>query len=220
MNWLIQNAEIIGTAAGFVCVWLIVRQHIVNWPLGIINNVFFLIVLAQDRLYANVGLQVVFIALGFYGWWQWLYGGANRTELPVSRLRPVYWVLYSALWLCGTVLFAWTLQEFARYMGFAPPDYVVWDSSIFAASLIAQWMLTWKKIEHWWVWIVTVNISQVFLFSIKGRYWMAGLQIAYIILSVQGYLAWRKDLDAGNHAAIGGNGAGADVVNAEARGAL
>jgi nicotinamide mononucleotide transporter len=194
MDWLTQNAEWIGTTAGFICVWLIVRQNVINWPVGIVNNAFFLIVLAQERLYANVGLQAVFIFLGFYGWWKWLYGGANRTELPVSRLRPAQFGVYALAWLAGTIALAVLLQKLARLTGLAPPSYVYWDSSITVASLLAQWMLTHKKIENWWVWIFTVNLSQIFLFSVKGRYPMAGLQIAYIILSVQGYIAWRKDL--------------------------
>lgn len=194
MEWLLQNAEGIGTAAGFVCVWLIVRQNVFTWPLGIINNALFLIVLAQDRLYANVGLQAVFIALGFYGWWKWLYGGENRTELAVSRLRPTQLGLYALAWVLGAVALALLLQQLARFAGLAPPSYVYWDSSITMASLIAQWMLTHKKIENWWVWIVAVNLSQIFLFGLKGRYLMAGLQVAYIVLSVQGYAAWRRDL--------------------------
>ena len=193
MNWLIQNAELIGTAAGFVCVWLIVRQHIVNWPVGIINNAFFLIVLAQDRLYANVGLQAISIAMGFYGWWKWLYGGENRTELPVSQLRSAQYGWYGFVWLAGTVLLAVLLQEIARQTHIAPPRFVYWDSSATIASLLAQWMLTHKKIESWWVWIFPVNLSQIFLFGANGHYLMAGLQVAYILLSVQGYKAWRKD---------------------------
>ena len=59
MNWLLKNAEIVGTAAGFLCVWLTVRQNIWNWPLGLVNNLFFLVVLAQDHLYANVGLMAI-----------------------------------------------------------------------------------------------------------------------------------------------------------------
>jgi nicotinamide mononucleotide transporter len=195
MDWLITNAEYIGTAAGFVCVWLVVRQHVWNWPIGIINNAFFLIVLAQDRLYANVGLQTIFIGLGFYGWWKWLYGGEDRTVLPVARLRPRHRVWCVAAVAAGTVALAWLLQELARRANIAPPSYVYWDSSITVASLAAQWMLTHKKIENWAVWILAVNLSQFFLFGlVKERPWMAALQVAYILLSVQGYLAWRRDL--------------------------
>jgi nicotinamide mononucleotide transporter len=186
--------ELIGTVAGFACVWLVVRQNIWNWPVGIVNNVLFLVLVAQNHLYANVGLQIVFIASGFYGWWKWLYGGANRTELPVSRLRRVYLAVYAAAWVVCAIGLAWLLQELAWRANIAPPDFVYWDSSITVASLLAQWMLTHKKIENWWVWIFAVNLSQFFLFAGKGLYLMAGLQIAYILLSLQGYLAWRKDL--------------------------
>ena len=37
------------------------------------------------RLYADMGLQVLYFALASYGWWAWLHGGKDHGELAVSR---------------------------------------------------------------------------------------------------------------------------------------
>jgi nicotinamide riboside transporter PnuC len=34
-------AELLGDATGILCVWLVARQHLWNWPIGILNNAFF-----------------------------------------------------------------------------------------------------------------------------------------------------------------------------------
>ena len=43
----------------------------------------------------RTGLQVVYVVLNAYGWYHWLYGGKNRTELPVTthpaRLGQFCW---------------------------------------------------------------------------------------------------------------------------------
>ena len=36
--------EILGFVTGALCVWLVARQHIWNWPIGICNNLLYLVV--------------------------------------------------------------------------------------------------------------------------------------------------------------------------------
>jgi nicotinamide mononucleotide transporter len=85
-------AEILGFLSGAACVWLTVKSRISNFPVGIANSAFFLVLFATSRLWADSSLQVVYIVLGFVGWWQWLHGGAHRTRLVVGR---------SPLWALG-----------------------------------------------------------------------------------------------------------------------
>ena len=73
-------AELLGFATGAIGVWLTVRSDIWNFPVGIANNVFFLVLFWTARLYADATLQLVYLALGFAGWWEWLHGGERRTR--------------------------------------------------------------------------------------------------------------------------------------------
>src|SRR5688572_9544459 len=68
-------AELLGFVTGLLTVWLVVRQHIANWPLGIANVLLLMVVFWTAGLYADAGLQVVYVLLGGYGWWQWSHGG-------------------------------------------------------------------------------------------------------------------------------------------------
>src|ERR1035437_10581176 len=77
--------EIVAAIFGVISVFLSVRQNIWSWPTAIVNVGMYIFVFFRSRLYADTGLQVVYVVLNFYGWYQWLYGGKNRTELPVSR---------------------------------------------------------------------------------------------------------------------------------------
>lgn len=104
MNWNLSWTEALGFATGAVCVWLVARQHIANWPVGIANNVFFIVLFLQAGLYADAGLQVVFIALAAYGWWTWARGGglATADALPVRRTTGAEWTWLAAAGVLGT----------------------------------------------------------------------------------------------------------------------
>ena len=77
-------AELAGFVTGIACVALAVAQRIETFPIGIANNVFFIVLFADARLFADTALQVVYIALGVMGWWVWCERGARE---PRRRSR-------------------------------------------------------------------------------------------------------------------------------------
>ena len=76
-------AELAGFVTGIACVALAVAQRIETFPVGIANNVFFIVLFADARLYADMALQVVYIVLGVMGWWVWCE--AARASRCASR---------------------------------------------------------------------------------------------------------------------------------------
>ena len=188
--------EVFGFLTGAACVALLVRQNIWNWPLGIANNLVFIVLFYRTGLYADVGLQGFYIAISIYGWWSWLRGGRNHGALAVSRVRPAMGVLL-ALAVAGiTVLLAWLLR---RYTNSTVP---VLDSLITALSLVAQFMMTRKWLENWLVWI-TANCLSVGLLIYKGLYVTSALYVVYQVLCVTGWLEWRRALKAPATSSVG-----------------
>ena len=179
--------EIFGFITGAACVALLVRQNLWNWPLGIANNLVFIVLFYRTGLYADVGLQGFYIAISLYGWWSWLHGGRDHGVLTVARVRPVVGALL-VLGVVGTTAFlTWLLR---RYTNSTVP---VLDSLITALSLVAQFMMTRKWIENWPVWIAA-NCLSVGLLIYKGLYVTSALYVVYQVLCVMGLLEWRRAL--------------------------
>jgi nicotinamide mononucleotide transporter len=181
MTWL----EIGAATFGVVSVWLSTRENIWSWPTAIVNVSLYAVVFFQARLYADMGLQVVYLLLSCYGWYEWLYGGAQRTELTVSRasrrLLGILVVLNVATW----VTLSFTLD---RYTDAVLP----WlDSLLTTTSLVAQWMMTRKILENWLVWIA-VDIVYVPMFIARGLYPTALLYGIFLVLALMGYRDWKK----------------------------
>src|SRR6185436_4626012 len=83
--------EIAAVAFTLVNVWLAVKENIWCWPFGIVGVVLYAVVNYQAKFYANAGLQIVYLVLSIHGWYEWLHGGVNRTELRMSAATARQW---------------------------------------------------------------------------------------------------------------------------------
>jgi nicotinamide mononucleotide transporter len=179
--------EIIAAVFGVVSVFLSVKQNIWSWPTAIVNVGLYIFVFFESKLYADTGLQVVYVVLNAYGWYHWLYGGKNRTELPVSRTSARLGLFLVGLGAAGTAILGTIL---ARNTDAALP-YV--DSMTTSTSLIAQWMMTRKLLENWIIW-VAVDVVYIGMYIFKSLYVTAVLYLVFLILSAMGYFQWRTSL--------------------------
>src|SRR5215470_4455497 len=85
-TWFAEHGlEFIAVVFGIVSVLLSVRQNIWSWPTALVNVSLFFVLFYKSGLYSDMGLQVVYFILSIYGWYEWLFGGKNRTALLVSR---------------------------------------------------------------------------------------------------------------------------------------
>ena len=179
--------ELLGFLTGAACVALLVRQNIWNWPIGIANNVLFIVLFFRSGLYADVGLQTFYIAISIYGWWAWLHGGRDHGALTVGRVPVPAAALLALGVAAATSALAWLLRHYTN------STVPVADSLITALSLAAQFMMTRKWIENWAVWIAA-NCLSVVLLIYKGLYVTSGLYVVYQVLCVLGWIAWRRAL--------------------------
>ncbi|MEU5822303.1 nicotinamide riboside transporter PnuC [Streptomyces sp. NPDC047803] len=182
--------EVLGFGSGALCVWLVARQHLANWPIGIANNLFFILLFTQSGLYADAGLQIVFIALAAYGWWTWTHGGGPGTGgLPVRRTTRTEWTGLLAAGAVGTVALTLLLDR--------ATDSTVpfWDAVTTALSLAATYGQCRKLVESWWLWIAA-DLVYIPLYAYKELYLTSLLYVGFLTLCLTGLRNWRRDLSA------------------------
>jgi nicotinamide mononucleotide transporter len=182
-----SSIEIVAAVFGVISVFLSVRQNIWSWPTAIVNVGLYIMVFYNSKLYADTGLQVIYVVLNAYGWYHWLYGGKNRTELPVSRTSARLWLLLVALGATGTALIGTLLSQKTD----AALPYI--DAATTSTSLVAQWMMTRKLVENWIIW-VAVDVVYIGMYIYKSLFVTAVLYLIFLILSAMGYVQWRRSL--------------------------
>ena len=180
--------EILGFLTGAVNVWLLARQNIWNWPIGLANNALYVAVFLSAGLYGDAGLQFVYIALGVYGWWTWSHPGA-RVELQVTRTPRSTWIWLTPVILAAAIGLAFFLRRFTD------STVPVWDGFTTALSLAAIYGQTRKYLESWWIWIA-VDIIYVPLYLYKHLRLTSGLYFVFLLLCVMGLREWSRALGA------------------------
>ena len=127
--------------------------------------------------------------MNLYGWYNWLFGGEQRDDLPVTRCAVGALVGLGVACLAGAFVLGWSL---ANYTDAAFP---YWDNGVLVMSLAAMWLTARKKIENWIVWFV-VNFISVPLYYAQDLPWYAALYALYIPMAVWGYASWRASMRA------------------------
>lgn len=180
--------EAVAVAVTLVAVWLTTRQNIWCWPLSLVSVSLYARVFFEARLYADAGLQLLYFGLSIYGWWAWLHGGRDRSELRVSTASPALrWGLLAAGLAAGLLLGS-TLQRFTD------ASLPFMDSTLTAFSVIAQWLQTRKLLEAWVVWL-SVDVLYVGMFVYKDLLPTAGLYTVFLALAVSGLLRWKRSME-------------------------
>jgi nicotinamide mononucleotide transporter len=189
--WLVAHgsscAEALGFLSGALCVYLVTRESIWNWPLGIITAGFYIVVFARSGLYSDSGLQVVYLVLSAYGWWHWLRGGPANSGVVVSRVPAREMGLLA---LCGVGLWLLLWSVTSRIPGAKLP---LLDAALTSTSLVAQYLMTRKYVENWILWI-TVDVVYIGLFFIRDLRLTALLYAVYLALAILGYIQWNRTL--------------------------
>ena len=183
MTWI----EILGFVTGAASVILAVRESAWNWLVGIANNVFFFLLFWHSKLYADALLQVVYAVISVYGWWNWVRGGTGHSKLPISNTRKGTALWLSVLTVLATGIMTYLLSRFSD------SKVPFWDGLTTALSLTAQFMLSRKLLENWWVWM-TADIIYILLYCYKALYLTGILYAIFFALCIAGYRGWLTTL--------------------------
>ena len=189
-DWIIRNyIEITGAVLGVLFLYFEIKQSAWLWPTGILTSLFYIFIFYQAQFYADMGLQVYYVAMSIYGWYYWLRGSAQSPnhDLPIVRLSSK---LASILGLLTIAVFFAIVYVLMNYTDSSVP---YWDAFTTALSITATWMLARKIIEQWGVWIV-VNIVSLGLYIYKGLYPTVVLFAFYTVLSFVGYYQWKRQM--------------------------
>jgi nicotinamide mononucleotide transporter len=182
VTWL----EIVAFVLAIAMVVLNMRVNPIAWPLAIVSSLLYLLLFWHSGLYGEAALQVVFAAVGFWGWWQWLRGtqdgGAPLVVRSLGRRgRGIALLLFAIMWPVLALLLDHGTDSEVPW----------WDAFPTAGSLLGQWLLGRKYIENWPAWVV-VNIVSVVLFAIKGLWLTVLLYALFVALSFAGWRAWQR----------------------------
>ena len=185
--------EVTGTVASLVYLFYSIREKVWLWPWGIIASAISLLVFYQCALYADMGLQVYYLAISAYGWWYWMSGKAQE-ETGHVPIKEISRRLFIKLVIVGLVIYLGLLGALLyipAMVNIASSDMPYLDAFTTAASITATWMLARKYLQHWIFWIV-IDLVSMGMYLYKGLYFYSILFLIYTVGAIVGYREWKR----------------------------
>ncbi len=177
-------AELFANVLNVVSILLAGRNSVHTWWTGILGCTAFAWVFFTSKLYADVTLQLFFIATSAIGWWNWKRT-RSAPELPIRRTPPSVLAKCLALAVLGALGYGWVLKSFTdAWFPFI-------DSIVLTFSVLAQLLLMGRRLENWLGWIVVNSIS-VPLYAARGLQLTSALYALFLLNAIYSYLHWRR----------------------------
>ena len=211
--------ELIASIFGVASVLYAKKENILVFPTGIISTALYVYLLSQWNLYGDLIINIYYTLMSIYGWYMWSkIIDDKQHHIPISRttitdkikafgifaftsvfvifVYRYYNVMPKNLGFSESINYAITKLTSGNLTNFreGTPYLDTFTTGIFFA---AMWLMANKKIENWTLWIAG-NIVSIPLYFVKG-YGFTGIQYTlFLILAIQGYYAWKKNLNKKN----------------------
>lgn len=180
---ILSQLEWLAAGLGLINITLLIFRNAWNYAFGIASVTIYVFIFWETRLYAESGLQVFFILAQAWGWYLWLKVGGDNNRVPVRWLdwpSRVVWITVTA---AISLNLGWLMHKYTNAaMPFA-------DSAIAGASVAAQILLAYRRIENWVLWVL-IDIAAVALYIDRGLYPTAGLYGGMLVMSLLGLKEW------------------------------
>lgn len=180
---ILKTLEWVAAGLGLINITLLVFRSIWNYAFGIASVALYIFVFYESRLYAESGLQAFFVLAQLWGWYLWRKVGDVQNRVSVRWLdwqsRAVWITVTAAI----SLNLGWMMH---RYTDAAMPFA---DLAITGASVAAQILLAYRRIENWVVWIV-IDVGAVLLYIDRGLFPTAGLYGGMLVMSLFGLKEW------------------------------
>ena len=181
--------EIVASVMGVLNVWLLARQKVINFLFGGIAVACFAYIYFQTGFFALAILSIIQLCFNIYGWYFWVKNKGEEDVAPTTKLSVKAMVIWTAIILAATAI--WSFLQI-KYTGATNP-YL--DALIAVMGLVAQYLLSKKILDNWYIWIA-MNTMLLVVCATSGLYVMFILNLINLFISIDGLREWNQDYKA------------------------
>ena len=179
--------ELIAVAFGLICVWCMKKENVLAFPFGIVNVLIYVYIFFEAKLYANAAINGFFFIMSVYGWYNWTRKDSSDGTIRITWCSKPELILNSIAIIIFFILIRFVL---VRYTSSPIPS---WDAATTAVYIVAQWLLSRKKIENWILWISADSVM-IGLCAWEGLYFTSFQYLVFTIIAILGFREWRTKL--------------------------
>lgn len=188
-NYLIY-LELTAIAFGLVSAWFSKMNNILIYPTGIISTAIFVYLLGVYGLLGDLVINAYYFSMSVYGWYFWTRKVDEKHYVPITKTTKKEKQISAGIFVGALILIFIIYQIFDKWTSWTA--YV--DTLTTALFFVAMWMLARKKIENW-IFLLIGNLISIPLYFYKGLIFTSFQFIIFVIISILGYQAWKRQLN-------------------------
>ena len=182
--------EIIAVLTGITSVWFAKKENILLYPIGTVSVLIWIYLCWIGEIYSQAVINLFFLIMNIYGWYNWSRkdnSEINKVQIKFSSLKENLLVITVAALLTLLIYSALSNVEILNFNW----KFVLMESFITSLNFIGMWLMAWKRVENWVLWIIG-DIFCIPLFVFKEYYLSVAQFSIFIIIAFMGYFEWRK----------------------------
>jgi nicotinamide mononucleotide transporter len=190
--------EIIATCASVTGVFLIARQNIWGWPLGLIwAGISAYLAFTAWSLVSDGILYLTYIPLQCYCWFVWLRRGGRRQAELSDAFIPTWLPRRRQILLTGAAavsiaIWAHAMVWLAANLTWFPTPALLWrDSTTTVLNFYGQFLQARKRMENWTFWLI-VNTLGIHIYWVKGSPIYSLQYGIFLVLGLYGWWRWHR----------------------------
>jgi len=182
--------EYIAVFSGIISVWFSRKESILVYPTGLINTIFYVYLSFKGSLFGEAGVNFYYTVMSIYGWILWSKKDAQLVPVVHITFSDRRWwrnqlLFFASFYIIIFFLLTYLKKDFA-------PGVIPWaDALASATAFTGMWLMTKKKVESWYWWIIT-NISSIPLYFVKDYVFTSVYYLVLLIMAVFGLIEWKK----------------------------
>jgi len=170
---------------GVAYLLLAMKEKILCWYAAFLGTALSIYIFWDVNLLMESALQIYYLAMAVYGWYQWKYGARNNQQLSIRTWPLVTHAAVLAGVLVCTAVSGYLLTENSQAAWPYLDSFTTWG------SIVTTYMVAKKVLENWTYWLVIDSIS-IFLYLDRQLYLYALLFMVYIVIVIFGLIAWTR----------------------------
>jgi nicotinamide mononucleotide transporter len=182
--------EIIAVFSGIISVWFAKKENILLYPVGTLSVSLWIYLCWVGEIYGQAVINLFFLLMNIYGWYNWSRkdnSDMNKVQIKFSSFKEnILYIIVAAL-LTLSIYLALSTIEVLNFDW----KFVLIESFITALNFIAMWLMAWKRVENWVLWIIG-DIFCIPLFVFKEYYLSVAQFSIFIFIAFMGYFEWKK----------------------------
>ena len=192
----VSYLEVLCMLSGLSCIFLAVRAKVSNFWIGYLYNILLFPLFLQKGLYSSMLLQPISFVINMYGHYRWTHPRVNeenkKHELKITLLNLRQRIFALLIIVVLTFLWGYTISNLHEWWTVVrPAQRPFLDAFVMVMVLVAQLLAAQKKLDCWAAWM-TVNVTNVTLYSLSGLLFLTFESATKIIMASFGFLHWLK----------------------------